>query len=162
LLRFIESVPDDPENCVTRSAEEKLVAVEQPMFQLRFNRALILPDWLYQCYEIDRKTQQCRGGSPYADDIPHMPNEKLISPHALPRPHQNVTIAIQPGIACAVQTISIFESQDPRHRTQPRIIATSGAPFNLDSLRQMRYPVLIATFRCMDNLRFRKAAWLLK
>ena len=159
LLGFL---PDDPENCVTRTAQEALVALERPMFQLKLGPGLISPDWLYQCYAIDKRTQHCSGATPDADDIPHDPDETLMTPHPLPPPGQAIRIEVAPETGCKVETVSVLEVAAPHHLAAPRILPLHAGAISTKSLLHMKSPVLIASIHCSDTLRFRKAAWLLE
>ncbi|WP_263383720.1 hypothetical protein [Granulicella arctica] len=138
------------------------MAMEGSLFSLKVGSTLVPPDWLYQCYTIDARSQHCKHATPYADDIPHAPNETLMTPHSLPPLGRIATIDITPGTGCKVLSISALDAATLNHRKPPTILSSRRQTFSAAPLQLMKTPVLIASIRCNDSMRFRKAAWLLK
>ena len=162
LLQFLNAIGEDPLDCVTRAAQSKLVDVERNLVQLTVQTTSIAPDWLYQCSRIDPGSQKCVGGSPYEDEIPRDTNEVIRTGHGVPMREQTARVSIAPGMACRIEAVSVSESEWFSIKGHPpRILARGAGTFPLEPIRHMRTPILIASIRCDDSLRFRKAAWLL-
>src|SRR5882762_1298078 len=165
LLHFLKTVPDDPANCVTRAAEEELQEIEKQLIRLKIHDQFFIPDWIFQCYRIDRRTQKCEGSLPYADDIP-MIGEAIVPPHLhISLLEKTPDVVITPGVGCKIITLSVLDFQTRHHGYPPIIIARNQSTFPTDALKRIRYPVLIASIRCNDTLsttsKYRKVAWII-
>ena len=109
LVGFLDTAGDDPENCVTTSAQTRLIDVEKRLIRLDVQAGTpaqagttvqgssLAPDWLYHCAAIDRSTQRCHSPTPYADDIPMDPDGHLLEAHSIPRARDECAYCARAG-----------------------------------------------------------------
>ena len=158
MLRFLDTHPDDPADCVTSALYSRLLAVEKTLIRVQTAAGRSSPpEWLMLCNTISPRTQRCQG--PVADAIPILDDEKLQPTSVVAAPTGAGRIVLQPGLACTVITVSAAESANLQNGQPPTVLGHGSQQFSTDPLKKMQSPILIATLRCSGNLRLRKAAW---
>jgi hypothetical protein len=159
LLHFLDTHPDDPEDCVTTSTYSRFLDIERHMVLLEAgSNTPALAEWFLQCNSINAKTQHCKGL--IADDIAILDDQRLTPSFVAPMPQKPVRIVIDPGMGCRVITLSVTDTESSQNGRRPLVVAHGPGPFQAGILQHRKSPILIAALRCNDGLNFRKAAWL--
>jgi hypothetical protein len=157
-LKFLTSISDDPEDCVTSDVRAAISSVEKDLIQLRIGDHTYSPDKVLHCNEIDDRTQTCKGAE--LDDTPLDDETALLAPkRALPKTG-TATISVAEGADFKVLALFAQGRAALQDGKPPVQIPMRDGAFSLNELQRYPHPALILTLHGNDTLRFRKCVWL--
>jgi hypothetical protein len=157
-LRFLDTVPDDPEDCVRGLAIREIGAIESRIVQLRVGAREIAPARVMHCSAIDPITQRCTG--PEADDTALVPETHGRSKAKSPPP-KVATVQIPEAYQGKIETVAVAATAALQDGNRPLMVKRRGARLDLKVARRLASPVLIVVVRRNDSLGFRKFVWYL-
>jgi hypothetical protein len=158
LLRFFDSVPDDPEDCVHSEVRRRIAVLEQTLVTLRVAGESLHPQKVLHCGAIDPGTERCEG--PELDDTPLVDDRNLIAPsQPLPRNATSAKLEIAPKYRAEIVGVYAGERGNLQDGGRPVRIPHHENIIQLGKVSSMTGPILIVILHGDDSLRFRKFVW---
>jgi hypothetical protein len=158
LIQFLNALQDDPTDCVSSAATDRIRKAERRLVALEVGGQTIEPDWIFHCNEIDKPSAWCTGGE--LDTSALLPEEGLGSrlARAPPTRARSAKLHMQEGYPCKVIGIYASSTTAVQAGKPPVTVAYHGMIIETGRL-PAKNPVLIVALRCEDKLRYRKAIW---
>ena len=158
-IRFLNTVGDDPEDCITTDITKEIRKAEQELISVVSNGFTAHPDRILHCNEINSDTAACRG--PELDDALLASEDSLLSKtNALPTEGE-LSILVAPDSGMKIISIFAGDLQTLQNGNPPTRIAVENGRFSIHALQQWSRPVLIVALNSNDLLHFRKCTWFL-
>lgn len=158
MVRFLDSVPDDPEDCVRGQAQREIAAIEKSLMWLEAAGRTRHPDVVLHCNEIGPATKECAG--PVLDTSLMLPESELAARLDLPafRPPR-ARIRFAKGTEATVVGAFAGMTFKLQNGSVPLPVPRQGSSLDLRSLEKAAGLVLIVILRRSDSLGLRKVVW---
>jgi hypothetical protein len=158
LLRFLDSVPDDPEDCVHSEVRGRVGVLERTLVTLRVAGKSLHPQKVLHCDAINPDTERCEG--PELDDTPLVDERSLTSPpQMLPRNATTAKLEIAPMYRAEIVGVYAGERGSLQDGRPPVRIPHQENILQLSKVNSMTGPMLIVIMHGDDSLKFRKFVW---
>ena len=158
LIGFLDTITDDPTDCVSSTAIDRISKAERRLLVLTIGRQALEPDWVFHCNEFDPRSAWCRGAE--LDTSSHLPEEGFAARMARPAPPHVSTARLEmpAGYGCTIIG-SYGSSTTALQKGKPAVaVPHNGLIIETDKI-PVKNAVLIVGLRCDDKLRFRKVVW---
>lgn len=161
LLSFLDTVKDDPTDCVTTNAVHQVAEIERKVITLRIDGKNLQPDWILHCNEVDMRSAVCTG--PELDTSSLLPEDRLTSRRASgvsgDRMPPTAQLRMQPNYGFEVLGVYGGSGGALQNGKVPARLFYKGLTINLSKLQNLRDPTLILIVRRNDGLGYRKIVW---
>ena len=158
-LGFLNSIGDDPEDCVTSNLHAEISRVEKNLVVLEVGGQTYKPENLLHCNEVDSPTPICRG--PELDDTLLVGETSLLSLlTSKPLPHSGMaSVKFPTEFKAKILGVFAGNRSELQNGKPPLPISFQANQFPIQELYQWKNPTLIIVLHCDDTLRFRKYVW---
>ena len=160
--RFLNTLVDDPEDCVIREIRTKITDIEENLIALEVQGQTYKPLHIYHCNEVDVHTQVCRGLD--LDAALLVDEENLVAFETI-RPLPDVgMVSVQLPIGFGAKILGIFAGNRSEllNGEPPTPIPFYTNKFPAQALQKWKNPALFVILQRDDFLGLRKCVWLFR